>query len=126
MHFLALTDEKGRPIRISAARPSRTHDITAARHDIPTHLRAAGLETPADLGFCGLDNEVRAPVTVTGYTAGRTHKPASDQKDTHRILAIGRAPAEHGFAPSQKPADPHQAPYRSHPAPPNSCPLCRP
>ncbi|MFD0339617.1 transposase family protein [Streptomyces sp. NPDC127117] len=32
-HFLALTDERGRLIRISAARPGRTHDSTAARHD---------------------------------------------------------------------------------------------
>ncbi|WP_327267326.1 transposase family protein [Streptomyces sp. NBC_01218] len=44
MHFLALTDEKGRLIWISAARPGRTHDNTAARHDhILAHLRAAGL-----------------------------------------------------------------------------------
>jgi len=33
LRFLALTDEKGRLIWISAARPGRTHDITAARHD---------------------------------------------------------------------------------------------
>ena len=33
LHFLALTDERGRLIWISAARPGRTHDATAARHD---------------------------------------------------------------------------------------------
>jgi hypothetical protein len=33
LHFLALTDEKGRLIWVSAARPGRTHDTTAARHD---------------------------------------------------------------------------------------------
>ncbi|WP_256096731.1 transposase family protein [Streptomyces agglomeratus] len=44
MRFLALTDEKGRLIWISAARPGRTHDNTAARHDrMLAHLRAAGL-----------------------------------------------------------------------------------
>ncbi|MEV0492319.1 transposase family protein [Streptomyces atratus] len=32
LHVLALTDEKGHLIWISAARPGRTHDITAARH----------------------------------------------------------------------------------------------
>ncbi|MEV0235348.1 transposase family protein [Nonomuraea sp. NPDC050786] len=43
LHFLALTDGRGRLIWISAARPGRTHDITAARHDhIVEHLRAAG------------------------------------------------------------------------------------
>ncbi|MDA5286663.1 transposase family protein [Streptomyces sp. Isolate_45] len=43
LHFLALTDESGRLIWISAARPGRTHDITAARHDhVVAHLRAAG------------------------------------------------------------------------------------
>lgn len=44
LHVLALTDERGRMIWISAARPGRTHDITAARRDhILTHLREAGL-----------------------------------------------------------------------------------
>ncbi|MEU2288535.1 transposase family protein [Streptomyces sp. NPDC013178] len=41
LHCLALTDENGRLIWISAARPGRTHDNTAARHDhILAHLRA--------------------------------------------------------------------------------------
>ncbi|MCX2926987.1 hypothetical protein [Streptomyces sp. NEAU-W12] len=60
---------------MSAARPSRTHDNTAARRDhILTHLRAAGLGALAALGFRGLDNGIRDPVVVTGYTAGRTHR----------------------------------------------------
>ncbi|MFD8089280.1 transposase family protein [Streptomyces malaysiensis] len=47
--FLPLTDEKGRLIWISAARPGHTHDVTAARHDhILAHLRAAGLGALAD------------------------------------------------------------------------------
>ncbi|WP_234441031.1 transposase family protein, partial [Streptomyces scabiei] len=46
LHFLALTDEKGRLIWISAARPGRTHDATAARHDqLVNHLKAAGLRS---------------------------------------------------------------------------------
>ncbi|MEU9762339.1 transposase family protein [Streptomyces sp. NPDC047987] len=62
LYFLALTDENGRLIWISAARPGRTHDITAARHDhILAHLRAAGLGALADLGFRGLDNDVHDP-----------------------------------------------------------------
>ncbi|MEU7075985.1 transposase family protein [Streptomyces narbonensis] len=99
LHFLALTDESGRLIWISAARPGRTHDNTAARHDhILAHLRAAGLGALADLGFRGLDNDIRDPVIVTGYTASRTHKVTAGQKEANRVLAVGRAPVEHGFA----------------------------
>ncbi|MDX3716277.1 transposase family protein [Streptomyces europaeiscabiei] len=99
LHFLALTDEKGRLIWISAARPGRTHDITAARHDhILAHLRAAGLGALADLGFRGLDNDARDPVIITGFHASRTHKLTPGQKTANRALAVGRAPVEHGFA----------------------------
>ncbi|WP_406333546.1 transposase [Streptomyces zaomyceticus] len=73
LHFLALTDERGRLIWISAARPGRTHDNTSARpgrthdntsarHDhILAHLRAAGLGALADLGLRGLDNDILDP-----------------------------------------------------------------
>ncbi|MDX2758464.1 transposase family protein [Streptomyces europaeiscabiei] len=99
LHFLALTDKKGRLIWISAARPGRTHDITAARHDhILAHLRAAGLGALADLGFRGLDNDARDPVIITGFHASRTHKLTPGQKTANRALAVGRAPVEHGFA----------------------------
>ncbi|MEU1302065.1 transposase family protein [Streptomyces shenzhenensis] len=124
LHFLALTNERGRLIRISAARPGRTHDNTAAHHDhILAHLRAAGLGALADLGFRGLDNDVLDPVTVTGFHASRTHKLTPGQETANRVLAVGRTPVEHGFAPPQELADPHQAPYRprSRHAPP-TCP----
>ncbi|WEH43523.1 transposase family protein [Streptomyces sp. AM 2-1-1] len=113
VHFLALTDEKGRLIWISAARPGRTHDNAAARHDhILAHLRAAGLGArasgrrprgaglgaPADLGFRGLDNDILDPVIVTGYAASRTPKLTPGQKEPNRVLSVGRAPVEHGFA----------------------------
>ncbi|GAA3017871.1 transposase family protein [Streptomyces fulvorobeus] len=99
LHFLALTDENGRLIWISAARPGRTHDNTAARHDhILTHLRAAGLGALADLGFRGLDNDILDPVIVTGYAASRTHKLTPGEREANRVLAVGRAPVEHGFA----------------------------
>jgi hypothetical protein len=88
LHFLALTDERGRLIWISAA----GHDHILA------HPRAAGLGALADLGFRGLDNDVRDPVIVTGFHASRTHKLTPGQKDANRVLAIGRAPVEHGFA----------------------------
>ncbi|XIE81632.1 transposase family protein [Streptomyces sp. SBR177] len=99
LHFLAVTDEKGRLIWISAARPGRTHDNTAARHDhILAHLRAAGLGALADLGFRGLDNDILDPVVVTGYIATRTHKLTRGEKEANHVLAVGRAPVEHGFA----------------------------
>ncbi|NUV77821.1 transposase family protein [Streptomyces fungicidicus] len=99
LHFLALTDEKGRLIWISAARPGRTHDNTAGRHDhILAHLRAVGLGALADLGFRGLDNDLLDPMIVTGFHASRTHKLTSGEKIANRVLAIGRAPVEHGFA----------------------------
>ncbi|WP_308298711.1 transposase family protein [Streptomyces sp. GESEQ-35] len=70
LHVLALTDERGRMIWISAARPGRTHDVTAARRDrILSHLRAAGLGALADLGFLDLDDDPDDPVVVTGFKA---------------------------------------------------------
>jgi hypothetical protein len=48
----------------------------------------------ADLGRRGLDNDIRDPVIVTGYTA----KLTPGRKDANRVLAVGRAPVEHGFA----------------------------
>jgi hypothetical protein len=102
LHFPALTDEKGRLICliwICAARPGRTHDITAARADhIVEHLRAAGLGALADLGFLGLDDDPDDPVVITGYRATRARKLTAGQKTANRIIAAGRAPVEHDFA----------------------------
>ena len=101
LHFLALTDEKGKLIWISAARPGRTHDATAARHDkIVEHLKAAGLGALADLGFLGVDKPDNPDdlVIVTGFKATRARKLTPGQKQANRILAAGRAPVEHGFA----------------------------
>ncbi|MFI9366604.1 transposase family protein [Kitasatospora sp. NPDC053057] len=101
LHFLALTDEKGRLIWISAARLGRTHDATAARHDkIVEHLKVAGLGALADLGFLGVDKPKNPDdqVIVTGYKATRARKLTPGQKQANRVLAAGRAPVEHGFA----------------------------
>lgn len=101
LHFLALTDENGRLLWISAARPGRTHDATAARHDkIVEHLRAAGFGALGDLGFIGVDKPENPDdlVIVTGYKATRWRKLTPGQKQANRVLAAGRAPVEHGFA----------------------------
>ncbi len=69
LHVIALTDERRRPIWISAGRPGGTHDITVARrHRILAHLRAGGLGAPTDPGFVGLDDD-GDPVGVTGFEA---------------------------------------------------------
>ncbi|WP_261989230.1 transposase family protein [Streptomyces sp. uw30] len=85
MHVLALTDERGRMIWISAARPGRTRDITAARRDrIRSHLRAAGLGALADLGFLGLDDDPDDPVVVAGFKATRARKLTTSEKEASR------------------------------------------
>ncbi|MFH8468361.1 transposase family protein [Streptomyces sp. NPDC017991] len=72
---------------------------TAARHDRSlAHLRAAGLGALADLGFRGLDNDVRDSVIITGFHASRTHKLTPGQKTANQVLAIACASVEHGFA----------------------------
>jgi hypothetical protein len=99
--LLVLTDEKGKLIWISAARPGRTHDATAARRDKTVEqLRAAGLGALADLGFIGVDRPEDPDdlVIVTGYKATRARKLTAGQKQANRILAAGRAPVEHEFA----------------------------
>ena len=99
LHFLALTDENGRLIWISAARPGRTHDITAARHDhIVDHLKAAGLGALADLGFLGLGDTGEDPVVVTGYRATKKRKLTTGQKTANKVISAARALVEHGFA----------------------------
>ncbi|MGX4688231.1 transposase family protein [Streptomyces sp. JNUCC 63] len=96
LHVLALTDEKGNLIWVSAARRGRTHDVTAARHDhLTTRLREAGLGAIADLG---LDDDPDNPVIITGYRAARGRRLTAAQKEANRLVARERAANEHGFA----------------------------
>jgi DDE superfamily endonuclease len=98
--FLALTDERGNLLWISAARPGRASEITTARRDrICARLREAGLGALADLGFTGLDDQPgRHPVIITGIKATRTRKLTPAQKQANQLLSSSRAIAEHGFA----------------------------
>jgi hypothetical protein len=56
-------------------------------------MRAATLGALADLGFRGLDNDVRDPVIVTRFTASRAHKPtpgtAAQETSTAPTLTPG-------------------------------------
>lgn len=112
------------PDRISAARPGRTHDNTAARHDhVLAHLRATGLGAWADLGFRGLDNDILDPVIVTGYTATRTHKLTPGKKEANRVLAVGRAPSSTA-SPTSRTGGPSPRSAPSLFGPPGSCEPC--
>jgi DDE superfamily endonuclease len=98
---IALTDDRGRLLWISAARPGRTSEITACRHDqLTAKLRAAGLGAIADLGFVGLDDggPDADPAVITGYKAARNRPLTRGQKLSNTALAAVRAPVEHGFA----------------------------
>lgn len=115
--FLALTDEKGNLIWISAAKPGRSSEITTARHNkITEHLREAGLGALADLGFVGLDDKPDDdPVIITGRKATRNHKLTAAEKEANRLVSRERAANEHGFANLKSWRIPNQAPHR-HPA----------
>lgn len=98
---IALTDESGRLLWVSAARPGRTSEITACRHDrLTARLRAAGLGAIADLGFIGLDDgdPDADPAVITGYKAAKNRPLTRGQKLSNTALAAVRAPVEHGFA----------------------------
>ncbi|WP_309226140.1 transposase family protein, partial [Streptomyces lunaelactis] len=90
LHFLALTDERGKLVWISAAR----------RDKIVEHLKAAGPGALADLGFIGVDKpkNLDDQVIVTGYKATRARKLTAGHKQANQILAAARAPVEHAFA----------------------------
>lgn len=97
--FLALTDTAGNLLWISAAKPGRTADITAARHNhITTHLRTAGLGVIADLGFTRLDDDPTNPVAITGRRAARTRPLTHAQRVANQLVSRERAANEHGFA----------------------------
>lgn len=97
--FLALTDTHGNLIRISCARPGRTSEVTAARHDkLTARHRDAGLGALADLGFVGLGDDSDNPVIITGRKAARGQRLTGVQKTANQLVSRERAPFEHGFA----------------------------
>ncbi|MBL3671726.1 transposase [Streptomyces sp. M2CJ-2] len=97
--FLALTDDKGRLLWISAARPGRSSEITTARYNrLVEQLRAHELGAIGDLGFTGLDDDVDNPVVITGYKAARTKPLTKAKKQVNKLIASVRAVCEHAFA----------------------------
>jgi hypothetical protein len=97
--FLALTDDRGRLLWISAARPGRSSEITTARYNhLVERLRAQELGVIGDLGFVGLDDDVNDPVVITGYKGARTKPLTSAKKQVNKLIASVRAVCEHAFA----------------------------
>jgi hypothetical protein len=115
---IALTDDRGRMLWVSAARPGRTSEITACRHDqLTARLRAAGLGAIADLGLVGLDDSgpVADPAVITGYKAARNRPLTRGQTLSNTALAAVQAPVEHGFAHLQRTFARHHRPARNPP-----------
>ncbi|MEV0371061.1 transposase family protein [Streptomyces sp. NPDC050636] len=99
MLFLALTDDKGRLLWLSAARPGRSSEITTARYNkLVERLRTVELGAIGDLGFVGLDDAPDNPVVITGYKAARTKPLTSAKKQVNKLIASVRAVCEHAFA----------------------------
>ncbi len=90
---IALTDESGQLMWLSAMPPRRTSEITACRdHCLPSRQAhrspvAAGLGAIADLGFVGLDDSGRDtdPAVITGYKEAWNRSLTCEQKlpDVH-------------------------------------------
>jgi hypothetical protein len=98
---IALTDDKGRLLWVSAARPGRTSEITACRHDqLTAKLRAVGLGGIADLGFVGLDDSGpdTDPAVIIGWKARPEPTPNARSEAVQQGAGGREAPAEHGFA----------------------------
>ncbi|WP_431040757.1 transposase family protein [Streptomyces sp. P1-3] len=96
---LALTDDRGRLLWLSAARPGRSSEITTARYNkLAERLRATELGAIGDLGFIGLDGNPDDPVVITGYKAARTKPLTSAKKQVNKLIASVRTVCEHAFA----------------------------
>jgi hypothetical protein len=112
---IALTDDRGRLLWLSAARPGRTAEITACRHDqLTAKLRAAGLGAIAELGFVGLDDSDpdAGPTVITGYKAARNRPLTPGQRLLNKALAAVRAPGRARLRPPQEMAPTRQGPHR--------------
>jgi hypothetical protein len=82
-------------VRISAAKPGRSLEITTARHNkITAKRREADPGALADLGFTGLDDEPDAPMIITGRKATRGHLLTAAQKEANRLVSRERAANE--------------------------------
>lgn len=88
--MIALTDDRGRLLWVWAARPGRSSEITACRHDqLTAKLRASGLGAIADLGFVSHDDSGpdAHPAVITGYKTPRNRPLIRGQQLSNKALA---------------------------------------
>ncbi|MEV6624741.1 transposase family protein [Amycolatopsis sp. NPDC051106] len=108
---LALTDENGRLLWVSAALPGRTADITAGRRlGIRERLHVHGLSPAGDKGFQGWHKDVRTTracdlcggrceqIVLTPYKAEARRSLTEAQKQANAVFAAMRCAVEGGFA----------------------------
>ena len=108
---LALTDEAGQLLWVSAVLAGRTADITAARRlRIRERLHAHDLTPAADKGFHGWHKDVRATrdcrvcdgaceqVVLTPYKAEARHPLTTAQRQANTAFSAMRCAVEGGFA----------------------------
>lgn len=108
---LALTDEDGRLLWVSAVLPGRTADITAARRlRIRERLHHHGLTPVGDKGFQGWHKDVRTTrhcpdcagpcqqIVLTPYKAETNRPLTKAQKQANAVFSAMRCAVEGGFA----------------------------
>jgi len=97
--FTALVDPAGNLLWISAAKPGRTNDATAARHQrIVAALRTAGLGAIADMAYSALDDNPDQPTVITGRRPHHRRLLTRAQTQINAMIARDRAANEHPFA----------------------------
>jgi hypothetical protein len=108
---LALTDENGRLLWVSAVLPGRTADITAARRlRIRDRVHEHGLTPAGDKGFHGWHKDVRETrdcgscggrceqIVLTPYKAQARRPLSTAQKQANAAFSGMRCAVEGGFA----------------------------
>lgn len=97
--FTALVDPTGNLLWISAAKPGRTHDATAARHQhITAALRQAGLGAIADMAYSALEDNPTNPTIITGRRPHHRRLLTRTEVQINKMIALDRAANEHPFA----------------------------
>ena len=96
--FLVMTDLRGNLLWISAAKPGRTHDGTATKHNrIPAKLRKRGLAVIGDLNFSHVDDDKNDPVVLTGRRPHPKRPLTEAEKEVNSWISRDRAANEHGI-----------------------------
>ncbi|MCX4428887.1 transposase [Streptomyces mirabilis] len=112
---IALTDDRGRLLWVSAARAGRTSETTACRHDQLTQkLRATGLGAVTDLGFVGLDDSGpgRRPGSDHRLQSGTESAPDAWAESVQQGTGSREGPGRAQLRQPQELARARQGPHR--------------